>query len=132
MVTDNISSNCDCYHAPAQLFVSCLMSCVPPGAPDPSALLYAGSSVSLTLYFLRFALGINVALCLFWLGGAVIPFMISPPATFSWFYFRVYKPLDLLQGYGLHNTFLLYGKLSGTASKSAFLLSHTSVILLSR
>ncbi|CAL8467662.1 g7200 [Coccomyxa elongata] len=68
-----------------------------------------GSNVSLTLYFLRFALGINAALFLFWLGGAVIPFIISPPATFSWSYFQTYKPLDLLQGYGLHNTFLLYG-----------------------
>ncbi|BDA42684.1 Transmembrane channel-like protein 7 [Coccomyxa sp. Obi] len=68
-----------------------------------------GSNVSLTLYFLRFALGINAALFLFWLGGTVIPFIISPPATFSWSYFQTYKPLDLLQGYGLHNTFLLYG-----------------------
>ncbi|EIE24638.1 hypothetical protein COCSUDRAFT_46890 [Coccomyxa subellipsoidea C-169] len=68
-----------------------------------------GSNVSLTLYFLRFALGINAALCLFWLGGTVIPFMISPPPTFSWSYFKTYRPLDLLQGYGLHNTFLLYG-----------------------
>ncbi|KAK9909956.1 hypothetical protein WJX75_010045 [Coccomyxa subellipsoidea] len=68
-----------------------------------------GSNVSLTLYFLRFALGINTALCLFWLGGTIIPFMISPPTTFSWSYFKAYKPLDLLQGYGLHNTFLFYG-----------------------
>jgi hypothetical protein len=72
----------------------------------------AGSNVSLTLYFLRFALGINTALCLFWLGGTIIPFMISPPTTFSWSYFKAYKPLDLLQGYGLHNTFLFYGKQS--------------------
>ena len=41
----------------------------------------------------------------------MIPFIISPPATFSWSYFKIYKPLDLLQGYGLHNTFLLYGML---------------------
>jgi len=108
------------------------MTCVASDAPDPLALVYAGSNVSLTLYFLRFALGINVALCLFWLGGAVIPFVISPPATFSWSYFRVYKPLDLVQGYGLHNTFLLYGELSGTAAQIAIMFSHTSVILLFR
>ena len=70
----------------------------------------AGSNVSLTLYFLRFAMGINVALAAFWLAGTVVPFIISPPSTFSWQYLKAYRPTDLLQGYGLHNTFLLYGK----------------------
>ncbi len=72
--------------------------------------LHAGSNVSLTLYFLRFAMGINVAIAAFWLAGTVIPFCISPPSTFSWQYFKAYRPTDLLQGYGLHNTFLLYGR----------------------
>ena len=81
--------------------------------------------MSLTLYFLRFALGINTALCLFWLGGTVIPFMISPPPTFSWSYFKIYRPLDLLQGYGLHNTFLLYGKLLAPRLVYSFADSHT-------
>lgn len=65
--------------------------------------------MSLTLYFLRFALATNLALCLVWLACTVVPFMIWPPATFSWSVFHVYLPLQLLQGYGLHNTFLLYG-----------------------
>ena len=66
--------------------------------------------MSLTLYFLRFSMGINAAIAAFWLGGTVIPFIISPPSSFSWAYFKAYRPTDLLQGYGLHNTFLLYGK----------------------
>jgi hypothetical protein len=65
--------------------------------------------VSLTLYFLRYALGVNLVLCLLWIACAVVPFLLSPPATFAWSYFTVYPPLALLQGYGLHNTFLLYG-----------------------
>lgn len=65
--------------------------------------------MSLTLYFLRFSLGINAALAAFWLAGTVVPFLISPPATFSWSYFSAYPVASLLQGYGLHNTFLLYG-----------------------
>jgi hypothetical protein len=70
---------------------------------------HAGSNVSLTLYFLRFALGINAALAAFWLAGTVIPFIISPPNSFAWEYFKAYSPTELLQGYGLHNTFLVYG-----------------------
>ena len=73
------------------------------------SMLHTGSNVSLTLYFLRFAMGVNVAIAAFWLAGTVIPFVISPPSTFSWQYFKAYRPTDLLQGYGLHNTFLLYG-----------------------
>ena len=73
------------------------------GVPGP------GSSVSLTLYFLRYALGVNLVLCLLWIACAVVPFLLSPPPTFAWAYFTLYPPLSLLQGYGLHNTFLLYG-----------------------
>jgi hypothetical protein len=69
----------------------------------------AGSNVSLTLYFLRFALALNVALSLVWLACTVVPFMIWPPRLFSWAIFHDYLPLQLLQGYGLHDTFLLYG-----------------------
>ena len=69
----------------------------------------AGSSVSIAFYFLRFAVGMNIGLCLLWLAATAVPFMISPPSTFSWSYFQVYPPLSLLQGYGLHNTFFLYG-----------------------
>jgi len=74
-------------------------------------MLHAGSNVSLTLYFMRFAMGINVALAAIWLAGTVIPFIISPPTSFSWQYFTLYQPTALLQGYGLHNTFLLYGEI---------------------
>ena len=82
-------------------------------------MLRAGSSVSLTLYFMRFAMGLNAALAAFWLAGTVIPFLISPPSTFSWQYFKAYRPTDLLQGYGLHNTFLLYGECSHVKWHSA-------------
>ena len=74
----------------------------------------AGSNVSLTLYFLRFALAMNLALCLVWLACTVVPFMIWPPGLFAWASFRDYLPLQLLQGYGLHNTFLLYGAALGS------------------
>jgi len=69
--------------------------------------------VSLTLYFLRFALALNVALSLAWLACTVVPFMIWPPRLFSWAIFHDYLPLQLLQGYGLHDTFLLYGARRG-------------------
>ena len=76
---------------------------------QPRRCCHAGSNVSLTLYFLRFAMGINAALAAFWLAGTVIPFIISPPNSFAWEYFKAYRPTELLQGYGLHNTFLVYG-----------------------
>ena len=79
----------------------------------------AGSNVSLTLYFLRFALATNLALCLVWLACTVVPFMIWPPALFSWASFQDYLPLQLLQGYGLHNTFLLYGAASTSSALGA-------------
>ncbi|KAK9825842.1 hypothetical protein WJX81_002239 [Elliptochloris bilobata] len=79
-----------------------------------------GSNVSLTLYFLRFALAMNLALCLVWLACTVVPFMIWPPTTFSWAIFRDYLPLQLLQGYGLHNTFLLYGGFNYALHEAAF------------
>ena len=74
--------------------------------------------MSLTLYFLRFALATNLALCLVWLACTVVPFMIWPPGLFSWASFRDYLPLQLLQGYGLHNTFLLYGAASTSKSSA--------------
>ena len=84
----------------------------------------AGSNVSLTLYFLRFALATNLALCLVWLACTVVPFMIWPPALFSWASFQDYLPLQLLQGYGLHNTFLLYG--AASTSSGAWCMSRIS------
>ena len=65
--------------------------------------------LSLTLYFLRYVLFVNCGLFVMWLAAVIIPFLLSPPTTFAWSYFTTYPRLSLLQGYGLHNTFLLYG-----------------------
>lgn len=86
--------------------------------------------MSLTLYFLRFALATNLALCLVWLACTVVPFMIWPPGLFSWATFRDYLPLQLLQGYGLHNTFLLYG--AALSSPVAWCMPHLLLAARSR
>ena len=61
------------------------------------------------MYFLRYVLFVNCGLFVMWLAAVIIPFLLSPPTTFAWSYFTTYPALSLLQGYGLHNTFLLYG-----------------------
>jgi hypothetical protein len=72
---------------------------------------WPGSNVSLTLYFLRFALGLNVILFFVWLALVVIPFLLWPPASFSWHIFNGGIPaVNLFQGYGLDYTFFLYGE----------------------
>eukprot|EP00891_Asterochloris_glomerata_P000729 jgi/Astpho2/729/fgenesh1_pg.00015_%23_12_t len=68
-----------------------------------------GSNVSLTLYFVRFALLMNFIILAIWVCLTVFPFFDSPPSTFSWSIFRQEPAKDMLQGYGLDNTFLLYG-----------------------
>ena len=65
--------------------------------------------MSLTLYFLRFAFFVNIALFVMWGLACVAPFVSHPPATFSWRIFQVYTPAQLIQGYGLGDTFFLYG-----------------------
>ncbi|KAK9816511.1 hypothetical protein WJX72_001335 [[Myrmecia] bisecta] len=68
-----------------------------------------GSNVSLTLYFLRFAVLLNCLLLALWLVFATIPFMLNPPPTFHWRIFQEYSAKQLFQGYGLDDTFFLYG-----------------------
>ena len=72
---------------------------------------YAGSSVALTLYFLRFGLEVNIVQLALWKLLVVLPFLLAPPPAFSWSLFLETRPADLLQGYGLADTFLVYGAL---------------------
>lgn len=66
--------------------------------------------MSLTLYFLRFALWINVLMLAIWGVLAVFPFFLSPPTNFSWRTFTNTSPSYMIQGYGLDDTFLVYGQ----------------------
>ena len=66
--------------------------------------------MSLTLYFVRFALLMNFIILAIWVCLTVFPFFDSPPSTFSWSIFKQEPAKDMLQGYGLDNTFLLYGE----------------------
>lgn len=78
----------------------------------------AGSNVSLTLYFLRFALIINILMTAIWVIFTVFPFLTSPPTSFSWQIFTDTSPSLMLQGYGLDDTFLLYGEFSTSIIRS--------------
>ena len=69
-----------------------------------------GSAAATALKFIRFALMINLLQLLVWLCLVVLPFIATPPATFTWSIFRTTSPLYLLQGYGLGSTFMLYGE----------------------
>ena len=71
--------------------------------------------MSLTLYFVRFALLMNFIILAIWVCLTVFPFFDSPPSTFSWSIFRDEPAKDMLQGYGLDNTFLLYGECGAMA-----------------
>lgn len=44
-----------------------------------------------------------------WVIFTVFPFFNSPPESFSWEIFKETSPSLMLQGYGLDDTFLLYG-----------------------
>ena len=72
--------------------------------PDP-----AGSNVSLTLYFIRFGLGLNLALLLIWAVLVLGPFLLHAPPTFRWDQIESYSIKAVAQGFGMDNTFLLYG-----------------------
>ena len=41
---------------------------------------------------------------------AVFPFFLSPPTNFSWKTFTDTSPSYMIQGYGLDDTFLVYGQ----------------------
>lgn len=45
-----------------------------------------------------------------WVVLAVFPFFNSPPTNFSWDTFTETSPGLMLQGYGLDDTFLVYGE----------------------
>lgn len=74
----------------------------------------AGSNVSLTLYFIRFAMGMNLVLLLIWAALALGPFLLQAPPTFRWNQIQDYSIASVLQGYGMDNSFLLYGEFSAT------------------
>lgn len=76
--------------------------------------LSAGSAAATALKFIRFALIVNSLQLLVWLTLVVLPFLVSPPSTFSWSVFKTTKVGYLLQGQGLGSTFLLYGETLAT------------------
>lgn len=66
--------------------------------------------VAAALRFIRLGLAVNLLQLLVWLVLVVLPFIVKPPASFSWSLFRSTKAQYLLQGYGLGSTFLFYGE----------------------
>ena len=88
---------------------------MPHHAPDAPDFRHCrlGSNVSLTLYFVRFALGMNFVLALIWGVFALGPVLLQRPATFRWDQIQSYSIISIIQGYGLDNTFLLYGETHG-------------------
>ena len=71
--------------------------------------MVAGSNVALTLYFVRFALGLNLLLLAIWAVCTVGPFFLQRPSTFRSNQISAYSARSILQGYGLDNTWFLYG-----------------------
>lgn len=67
--------------------------------------------MALTLCFVRFALYLNLTLSLLWLVLTVIPFLVRPPVTFRWNQFGAYSAKNVIKGFGLDNSFLVYGAL---------------------
>jgi len=65
--------------------------------------------VALTLYFVRFALGLNLLLLAIWAVCTVGPFFLQRPSTFRSNQISAYSASSILQGYGLDNTWFLYG-----------------------
>ena len=74
-----------------------------------SLILSTGSAVAAAFHFIQFCLGLNFLQLIVWAILVVIPFMLQPPTSFSWSIFRSTSPKYLLQGYGMGQTFLLYG-----------------------
>ena len=65
--------------------------------------------MALTLYFIRFALGLNLVLLAIWAVCTVGPFFAQQPTTFRWDQVGAHSAASILQGYGLDNSFFLYG-----------------------
>ena len=72
-------------------------------------IFHAGANVSMAIMFLRSALLLTCLLFILWFCCVAVPFIIWPPSTFSWSIFRSSSASALVQGYGLDDTFLLYG-----------------------
>ena len=79
--------------------------------PQADAMNFAGSNVALTLCFVRFALYINLVLALMWLLLAVVPFWVRPPPTFRWGQLEAYSAKNIAKGFGMDNSFLVYGEI---------------------
>ncbi len=65
--------------------------------------------MALTLYFVRFALGLNLLLLAIWAVCTVGPFYLQPPPTYRSNQISAYSASSILQGYGLDNTWFVYG-----------------------
>ncbi len=83
--------------------------------------MLAGANVSMAIMFLRSALLLTALLFVLWLCCVVLPFIIWPPPSFSWSIFRSSSAAALVQGYGLDDTFLLYGKFRKSKDARGFL-----------
>ena len=70
-----------------------------------------GSTVAAALHYIQFGLALNCLQFLVWAILVVIPFLLRPPIAFEWPLFREAGALNLLAGYGMGQTFLLYGTL---------------------
>lgn len=86
---------------------------------NPTAILFTGSAVAAAFHFIQFCLGLNFLQSIVWAILVVIPFMLQPPTSFSWSLFRNSSPKYLLQGYGIGQTFLLYGMSSASLAYKA-------------
>ena len=58
----------------------------------------------------------NLLLLLLWLLVVVLPFWVKPPVTFRWNQFTAYSAKNIVQGFGLDNTFFLYGALASSCN----------------
>lgn len=56
---------------------------------------------------------VNILMTAIWVIFTVFPFFNSPPTSFSWSIFTETAPSLMVQGYGLDDTFLLYGEALG-------------------
>ena len=75
--------------------------------------------MALTLYYIRFALGLNLLLLAIWAVCTVGPFFLQPPTTFRWNQISAYSAAAVVQGYGLDSSWFVYG---------AYKAQHSAVI----
>lgn len=77
---------------------------------------------------MRFAFWLNVLMLAIWVVLAVFPFFDSPPTSFSWQLFKETSPGLMVQGYGLDDTFLVYGKFTWGYSNKHHAISNCAAI----